>query len=104
MTPSGSTYSLKYVGADIAGLVVGGGPDVCVTQQAQSCNLILVAELRAGIANPWCALSSVFGRQDRTRKQGRAEWATQYLLAYSPQLSHQRGELGNSAKSVSAAN
>ena len=47
MTPSGSTYSQKYVGADIAGLVVGGGP-----QQAQSCNLILGAELRAGIANP----------------------------------------------------
>jgi hypothetical protein len=49
MTPSGSTYSHKYVGADIAGLVIGGGPDVCVTQQAQSCNLILGAELRAGI-------------------------------------------------------
>jgi hypothetical protein len=74
MTPSGSTYSHNYVGADIAGLVVRGGPDVCVTQQTQSCNLILGAELRAGIANPWCALSSVFGRQDLTRKQGRAEW------------------------------
>ena len=52
MTPSGSTYSHKYVGADIAGLVIGGGPDVCVTQQAQSCNLILGAELRAGIPIP----------------------------------------------------
>jgi hypothetical protein len=40
MTPSGSTYSHKYVGVDITGLVVGG-PDVCVTQQAQSCNVIL---------------------------------------------------------------
>jgi hypothetical protein len=70
MTPSGSTYSHKYVGADIARLFVGGGPDVFVTQQTQSCNLILRAEIHAGIANPWCALSSVFGRQDRTRKQG----------------------------------
>ena len=74
MTTSGSTYSHKYVGADIAGLVVGIGPDVCVTQQAQSCELILGAEIRADIANPWCALSSVYHRQDRTRKQGRAEW------------------------------
>ncbi len=64
----------KYVGADIAGLVISGGPAVSVTQQAQSYNLFVVAEIRAGIANPWCAVSSVFGRQDRTRKQGRAEW------------------------------
>ena len=63
MTPSGSTYSHKYVRA---GLVVGSGPDVCVTQQAQSCNLILGAELRAGISNLWCALSSVFGRGVRS--------------------------------------
>ncbi len=40
------------VGADIAGLVGGGGPDVPVTQQAQSCNLIIGAVIRAGIANP----------------------------------------------------
>ncbi len=36
MTVSGSTYSHKYVRADIAGLVVGGGPAVCVTQQSHS--------------------------------------------------------------------
>ena len=76
MTPSGSTYSLKNVGADIAKLVVGGGPGACVTQQARTCNLIFGAVIRAGIATPRCALSSVFGRQDRTRKQGRAEWGT----------------------------
>ncbi len=63
MTPSGSTGSHKYVWADIAGLGVGDGPDVCVVQQAHSCDLMLGAELRAGIANPWCALWSVFSRQ-----------------------------------------
>lgn len=52
MTPSGSTYSLKNVGADIAKLVVGGGPGACVTQQARTCNLILGAAIRAGIATP----------------------------------------------------
>ena len=46
MTPSGSTYSLKNVGADIAKLVVGGGPGACVTQQARTCNLILGAAIR----------------------------------------------------------
>jgi hypothetical protein len=51
MIPSGS-YSHKYVGADIAALVVGGFPDVCVTQHAQICNLILGADIRPGIANP----------------------------------------------------
>ena len=61
MTPSGSTYSHKYVGADIAGLVVGGGPDVCVTQQAQSCNLIMRYVRGSPIPD---ALSFVFGRQD----------------------------------------
>ncbi len=52
MTPSGFTYSLNNVGADIARLVVGGGPGACVTQQGQTCNLVLRAALRAGIATP----------------------------------------------------
>jgi hypothetical protein len=47
MTPTAT----RNVGADIAGLVFGGRPDVCVTQQAQSCNLILKAEIRAEIDN-----------------------------------------------------
>jgi hypothetical protein len=52
MTPSGFTYSLSNVGADIARLVVGGGPGACVTQQAQTCNLILGAAISTGIVTP----------------------------------------------------
>jgi hypothetical protein len=47
MTPSGSTYSDKYVGADITGLIVGGGPSASHAdiRQAQSGNHILGAEI-----------------------------------------------------------
>ena len=62
MTPSEFTYSLNNVGADFARLsakprrankaVVGGRPGACITQQAQTCNIILGAAIRAGIATP----------------------------------------------------
>jgi hypothetical protein len=52
MVSSGFTYIHKDVGADIAGVVVGGGPDVYVIERAQRCNLIFWAEIRSGIANP----------------------------------------------------
>ncbi len=60
MTPSGFTYSLT-VGAEIARLVLNAGPGACVTKQGQTCNLVLGAVIRAWIAIPLCAHSSVFG-------------------------------------------
>jgi hypothetical protein len=48
ITP-GSTSIYNCIRADIAWLIVGGGPGACVTQQSQTCNIILGSGIRKRI-------------------------------------------------------
>ncbi len=66
MTPSGSIYSHKYVGADIAGLVVGGGPSATLASSFSGLRYVRGSPIPGGHFRRYLA--------NQTRKQGRAEW------------------------------